>query len=183
MKEQLQRILKTASKRFSKYGYKKTSIEEIAGDLRMVKSSLYHYFRSKNELYFETINYEINNYIDRLKSELSSVEKKEEFPSKYFGIKNKFFEEYPLFKELFDDWKEEELKLIVNKLAKKIAQKEIEALEEYFENCKMEKRKSKKLAALSYSLSLWILISLNYNLTGVLEEAILTEILNEHLIY
>ncbi|HET6559677.1 MAG TPA: TetR/AcrR family transcriptional regulator, partial [Prolixibacteraceae bacterium] len=40
-------ILKTAQEIFSKYGYKKTTLDDIANAVRKGKSSLYYYFTSK----------------------------------------------------------------------------------------------------------------------------------------
>ncbi len=44
-------ILKTAQDIFSKYGYKKTTLDDIAHAVRKGKSSLYYYFNSKEELF------------------------------------------------------------------------------------------------------------------------------------
>lgn len=47
----LKLILKTALKLFARYGYKKTTLEDVARDLGMTKSSLYFYVTNKRELY------------------------------------------------------------------------------------------------------------------------------------
>ena len=44
-------ILKAAAQRFAKYGFYKTTIEEIASDLNKVKSALYYYFKTKEDLF------------------------------------------------------------------------------------------------------------------------------------
>ncbi len=44
-------ILKTAQDIFSRFGYKKTTLDDIAGAVRRGKSSLYYYFESKEELF------------------------------------------------------------------------------------------------------------------------------------
>ncbi len=40
-------ILKIAREIFSKYGFKKTTLDDIANAVRKGKSSLYYYFKSK----------------------------------------------------------------------------------------------------------------------------------------
>ncbi len=44
-------ILKIAREIFSKYGYKKTTLDDIANAVRKGKSSLYYYFDSKEDLF------------------------------------------------------------------------------------------------------------------------------------
>lgn len=61
-------IIKAAEQRFIKHGLSKTTLEEIARDIRIGKSTIYHYFISKDELYIETLKYEIDNYLERLKN-------------------------------------------------------------------------------------------------------------------
>jgi AcrR family transcriptional regulator len=43
-------ILDAAYKRFSHYGYSKTTMKEIASDLSMSKALLYYYFPDKSQL-------------------------------------------------------------------------------------------------------------------------------------
>ncbi len=51
-------ILRTAREIFSKYGYKKTTLDDIAGAVRKGKSSLYYYFDSKEDLFQAVITKE-----------------------------------------------------------------------------------------------------------------------------
>lgn len=51
-------IIKEARKIFGKYGYKKTSLNDIAKKMRIGKSSLYYYFDSKETLYNAVVLYE-----------------------------------------------------------------------------------------------------------------------------
>ncbi|MFV0482895.1 MAG: TetR/AcrR family transcriptional regulator [Bacteroidales bacterium] len=62
-------ILKVAQDIFSKQGYKKTTLDEIAIAVQKGKSSLYYYFKSKEELFNEVILWEV----ELLKNELSRV--------------------------------------------------------------------------------------------------------------
>jgi AcrR family transcriptional regulator len=52
-------ILKIAQEIFSKYGYKKTTLDDIANAVRKGKSSLYYYFKSKEDLFQAVILKEV----------------------------------------------------------------------------------------------------------------------------
>ncbi|MFW5773726.1 MAG: TetR/AcrR family transcriptional regulator [Tangfeifania sp.] len=52
-------ILKIAREIFSKYGYKKTTLDDIANAVRKGKSSLYYYFESKEDLFQAVIMKEV----------------------------------------------------------------------------------------------------------------------------
>ncbi|WP_372773913.1 TetR/AcrR family transcriptional regulator [Mangrovibacterium sp.] len=62
-------ILKIAQEIFSKYGYKKTTLDDIANAVRKGKSSLYYYFSSKEDLFQAVILKEV----DVLRRELEKV--------------------------------------------------------------------------------------------------------------
>lgn len=62
-------ILKIAQDIFSKYGYRKTTLDDIANAVRKGKSSLYYYFESKEDLFQAVILKEV----DVLKRELEKV--------------------------------------------------------------------------------------------------------------
>ncbi|MDX9881121.1 MAG: TetR/AcrR family transcriptional regulator [Prolixibacteraceae bacterium] len=62
-------ILKIAQEIFSKYGYKKTTLDDIANAVRKGKSSLYYYFNSKEDLFQAVIQKEV----DILRKELEIV--------------------------------------------------------------------------------------------------------------
>ncbi len=70
-------ILKIAQEIFSKYGYKKTTLDDIANAVRKGKSSLYYYFSSKEDLFQEVIQKEA----DTLREELSKVLQKDIDPA------------------------------------------------------------------------------------------------------
>lgn len=62
-------LLEAASATFSKYGYYKTAMEDIATAAQKAKGSLYYHFGSK-ELLFEAV---VLQELDRLKRELTNV--------------------------------------------------------------------------------------------------------------
>lgn len=62
-------ILNVASRLFSRYGFHKTSMDEIAKTARKAKGSLYYHFESKEVLFKEVIS----NEFEHLKQELEKV--------------------------------------------------------------------------------------------------------------
>ena len=69
-----EKIIKTAGKIFSRYGFRKTTIEEIAQVLKMGKSSIYYYFESKEEIFEAVVLYEANILKYELTTAIKSVE-------------------------------------------------------------------------------------------------------------
>ena len=97
-----QQIIKTAIKRFARHGINKTTLDEIARDLRIGKATIYHYFNSKEALFFATLQYdsglilgEIQNIFDNKETSL-----KERF-TEYLVYKDNIYERYKLIYDLF----------------------------------------------------------------------------------
>lgn len=57
-KEKKLQIIKAAAKRFDRHGLNKTTLDEIARDLRIGKATIYHYFESKDQLYYDVLEWE-----------------------------------------------------------------------------------------------------------------------------
>lgn len=62
------KILDSAYNRFLHYGYSKTTMNEIAGDVSMSKALLYYYFPDKSQLYVAVMRKLSNDYLLKLKS-------------------------------------------------------------------------------------------------------------------
>lgn len=65
--ERKAQIIKAAAKRFARHGLTKTTLDEVARDIRIGKATIYHYFTSKDELYFATLKWECENFIEQIK--------------------------------------------------------------------------------------------------------------------
>jgi len=59
-------IVEVARKIFTRYGFRKTTMEEIAGAAKMGKSSIYYYFKSKEEIFQSVVEFEATMLKDRL---------------------------------------------------------------------------------------------------------------------
>ncbi|MCK7521680.1 MAG: TetR/AcrR family transcriptional regulator [Ignavibacteriales bacterium] len=61
-------IIRAAAKRFSRHGFGKTTLEEIARDVRIGKPTIYHYFKSKDELFYSSITFQSSQFIEDIKA-------------------------------------------------------------------------------------------------------------------
>jgi AcrR family transcriptional regulator len=54
------KIIFTASRIFSRHGFKNTTMDEISRALKKGKSSIYYYYGSKEEIFEAVVKYEAN---------------------------------------------------------------------------------------------------------------------------
>lgn len=87
-------ILQAAQEAFARHGYKKTTLEDIADRLGMVKSALYYYYPNKQELFIAVIEYEVVLFFDTIRGLLSSVDSVEEKLIVYARQSNKFHQDF-----------------------------------------------------------------------------------------
>lgn len=66
-----EKILDAAYQRFLHFGYSKTTMNEIAGDLSMSKALLYYYFPDKSELYVAVMKKLADSYIELLREHVT----------------------------------------------------------------------------------------------------------------
>ncbi len=64
-----EQIIESATKYFSRYGFHKTTMDEIAKNIHKAKGVLYYYFKSKEELFNEVLKQEL----DKLKAALLKI--------------------------------------------------------------------------------------------------------------
>jgi AcrR family transcriptional regulator len=80
--EKIDSILDTARKMFGRYGMQKTSLHEIAQMARVAKATLYNYFGSKDQIYLEVLNREVNDIIEKI----SATVDKEKSPAEKLRV-------------------------------------------------------------------------------------------------
>ncbi len=98
--ERKQQIIKAALKRFTRHGLNKTTLDEIARDIRIGKATIYHYFGSKDELFIETLKWEIETFLGQVKSIFDSDGKTPtEKLSDYILLKENIHENFKLIYE------------------------------------------------------------------------------------
>ncbi len=67
-------ILKAASACFSRYGYEKTTLDDIGKLVGLNKASLYYYYKNKESIYTEVIYYEANDFLAAVFEEVHKVQ-------------------------------------------------------------------------------------------------------------
>jgi AcrR family transcriptional regulator len=92
-KEEFRRkVIITAGAIFSRYGFKKTTMDEIAKALKMGKSSIYYYFESKEEIFEAVVLLEANILRNELTTAIKTVESPVEKLKNYVFVRMKTFE-------------------------------------------------------------------------------------------
>jgi AcrR family transcriptional regulator len=94
-------IIRAAAKRFGRHGLGKTTLDEIARDVRIGKPTIYHYFKSKDDLFYSSIIWETSQYIEDIKAIFNN----QDTPVgarllEYFAFKELVYQRYRLLYEL-----------------------------------------------------------------------------------
>lgn len=89
-----EQILLQAQKLFKQFGLRKTTMDEIAAECGKAKSTLYHYFKSKEEVFDGVIDIELRNLRIVVKERVDKVETTKGKITEYFlefhqGVLNK----------------------------------------------------------------------------------------------
>jgi AcrR family transcriptional regulator len=127
------KILSVANKLFSRFGFHKTSMDEIAKIARKAKGSLYYHFASKEDLFKEVVSTELINLKSQLSiiiddTDLSASGKMKKYLIKRMEVLNDaanyhetlkadFFEHFHFIDDLrneLDELEKENLKKIIN---------------------------------------------------------------------
>lgn len=64
-----QELLDTAARIFARKGYKSATLQDIADEFGVLKGSLYHYIRSKDDLLYEVIRSVLDSGLTRLRDQ------------------------------------------------------------------------------------------------------------------
>lgn len=120
-------IIKKTRELVSRFGYKKTSTEEIARSLNRTKASLYHYFKSRDDILSAAVEYEgamiLENIKEGLKSETSPEKKIRTFflvradsiyklGKFYKQVREEYFNRYSFIMDALKDYNKEELQIL-----------------------------------------------------------------------
>ena len=69
-------VINTARELFTKYGYKKVSMDEIARTSNVTKKTIYSYFKDKDELFRYFIEEELINMKQKIEKKIKTVRRK-----------------------------------------------------------------------------------------------------------
>ena len=93
-KDKRQLIMETVVGLFARYGFTKTSLEDIASAARIAKGTVYYYFPGKEELFTSVIEQKMDEYYRMLKEHLDAVEGFEQKLREVLHVPVKFIYEH-----------------------------------------------------------------------------------------
>lgn len=129
-------IVEVAQKRFGLYGVEKTSMREIADDLKLSKASLYYYFPDKESLYRAVVEKEQVEFILKISERILRIQEPDQLLREYANSRLSYFrtllnlsrlrlENYsnlkPVFRETIQLFKEKEKEIIIKIFEKGIS--------------------------------------------------------------
>jgi AcrR family transcriptional regulator len=89
--KKLQLIIEASQKRFGLFGIEKTSMREIADDLKLSKASLYYYFPDKESLYKAVVEKEQNEFIAKISERIFNFHEPEQLLLEYVNARVSYF--------------------------------------------------------------------------------------------
>jgi AcrR family transcriptional regulator len=87
----LEIIIEASQKRFGIYGVEKTSMREIADDLKLSKASLYYYFPDKESLYRAVVEKEQDEFIANISDRINNINEPEQLLLEYVNARLSYF--------------------------------------------------------------------------------------------
>lgn len=88
-KERLELLYCKALEVFARYGYKKTTIEDIASEIGITKGGIYKYVKDKMDLYEKTVSYALLRWQDRV---VDAVNHEDDIIRKFIVMSHKGYE-------------------------------------------------------------------------------------------
>jgi AcrR family transcriptional regulator len=128
MNNKINLIIEAAQKRFGQFGVEKTSMREIAADLKLSKASLYYYFPDKENLYKAVVKKEQEEFTSKISERILSIEEPEQLLREYAVARLSYFrtllnlsrlrlEAYsdlnPVIRETISEFKKKEMEIVV----------------------------------------------------------------------
>lgn len=89
--KRLEMIIEASQKRFGKFGIEKTSMREIADDLKLSKASLYYYFPDKESLYKAVVEKEQREFIAKISERIFNFHEPEQLLLEYVNARISYF--------------------------------------------------------------------------------------------
>jgi AcrR family transcriptional regulator len=90
--EYRKKIVMISGQIFSRYGFRKTTMDQIAKELKMSKSSVYYYYKSKEDIFEAVVLYEANVLRNELTKAIKSVDSPVDKMKNYVFVRMKSFE-------------------------------------------------------------------------------------------
>jgi AcrR family transcriptional regulator len=87
MDDKKSRIIAVAKEMIALYGFKKTTMEEIASKARMGKSSMYYYFKNKEDIFAEIVRIDSDHFRQKLQEAIQSASSPQDKIMKYVSTR------------------------------------------------------------------------------------------------
>jgi AcrR family transcriptional regulator len=87
--DRLTKIIEESIKEFARYGYRKTSMEDIADKMGMTKSNLYFYFKNKKDLYEKAVAHALLGWQSRVQQ---ALERENDVINRFIVLATKAYE-------------------------------------------------------------------------------------------
>lgn len=95
------RIMDSALAEFSRQGYGASSVNTICSAQNLSKGIIYHYFKTKDDLYLACVEECFQLLTQYLKNGLSGDQSAQEQLESYFTVRMTFFREHPVYQPVF----------------------------------------------------------------------------------
>lgn len=95
MEETKNRLMDIAKARFDRFGFKKTTLDEICRDARVSKKTLYKFFRDKEDFFVSLFNREALQARKIVLGRLKNIEDPLEKIKKFMQVSREYFKEEP----------------------------------------------------------------------------------------
>lgn len=141
-------ILEKSTECFIKFGYNKTTLDEIGDAIGFNKAALYYYFKNKEELFIQVVNNQLTLGLNKLQNDLSEMPDNDVKILKYLWNRTQVYTNLirltslsnenildlnSTFEEIYSPFKKAEIKYIGNILVKITEDKSISEIEEFAE--------------------------------------------------
>lgn len=127
-------IIKAAGLCFARYGYEKTTLDDIGKLVGLNKASLYYYFKNKESIFTEVIYSETNTFLSSVFAEVDKVQGCKEKILTYLAERLKYIKNALNLNQLSID-SAQKIAPLFNEMYSRIIGKEIAHLSEVLECC------------------------------------------------
>ncbi|MDX8339580.1 TetR/AcrR family transcriptional regulator [Draconibacterium sp. IB214405] len=142
-----QQIIVAAGITFERYGFKKTTMDDIAYAAGKGKSSLYYYFKNKEEVFEAVVAYEAENLVNEINTAISGSSSAVEKLKSYMSVRMKrfvkrgnlatalndnFLATFSFIEKIRDNYRGFEIELIAGIINEGIEKKEFKAVNAAF---------------------------------------------------
>lgn len=140
-------IIEAAGETFGRYGFKKTTMDDIAFSAGKGKSSLYYYFKNKEDVFEAVVEYEAAHLKQEIDTELAKIDVSTERLRKYVAIRmsrfaargnlytalnDNFLATFAFIEKIRNNYRDYEISIIAKILEEGIKNKEFKRVDTKF---------------------------------------------------